>query len=347
MASARALFSILVPDGVQGVPAVPAVKVQVPETSGCRHCTEVSSAKHQVSSLLSKNPFYVLSVPVPQRAPKSILKRDVFDAKNLGAWADLEDDQRIARISGFKSTKCSQFLSSNVRPKVCLDCTARGHETAPRPMLVSTAESHAGLLFKVCYFADEAWSDADVDAEIHRVSRGKLHLHDLSGDKYQSPDEAPVCAPRKPAPAIKKSSRSGKRHAAFEKSFPAHCAGFEALTLPWVILRPGNRTTKSRRRGTRSAPRASCQRSQHHSVPAQETCDTTTAYTPFSLRVRRRDKQALRSTSVCFRAKPMTPEEQQWCVDVSQCRADRVRDCLLYTSPSPRDRQKSRMPSCA
>ena len=26
---------------------------------------------------------------------------------------------------------------------------------------------------------------------------------------------------------------------------------------------------------------------------------------------------------------------------------DRVRDCLLYTSPSPRDRQKSRMPSSA
>ena len=25
----------------------------------------------------------------------------------------------------------------------------------------------------------------------------------------------------------------------------------------------------------------------------------------------------------------------------------RVRDCLLYTSPSPRDRQKSRMPSSA
>ena len=24
-----------------------------------------------------------------------------------------------------------------------------------------------------------------------------------------------------------------------------------------------------------------------------------------------------------------------------------VKDCLLYTSPSPRDRQKSRMPSCA
>ena len=27
--------------------------------------------------------------------------------------------------------------------------------------------------------------------------------------------------------------------------------------------------------------------------------------------------------------------------------ADRLVDCLLYTSPSPRDRQKSRMPSSA
>ena len=26
---------------------------------------------------------------------------------------------------------------------------------------------------------------------------------------------------------------------------------------------------------------------------------------------------------------------------------DRIQDCLLYTSPSPRDRQKSRMPSSA
>ena len=27
--------------------------------------------------------------------------------------------------------------------------------------------------------------------------------------------------------------------------------------------------------------------------------------------------------------------------------ADKAKDCLLYTSPSPRDRQKSRMPSSA
>ena len=29
------------------------------------------------------------------------------------------------------------------------------------------------------------------------------------------------------------------------------------------------------------------------------------------------------------------------------CGCNRRRDCLLYTSPSPRDRQKSRMPSSA
>ena len=32
---------------------------------------------------------------------------------------------------------------------------------------------------------------------------------------------------------------------------------------------------------------------------------------------------------------------------VKQCYGDRIGSCLLYTSPSPRDRQKSRMPSSA
>ena len=36
------------------------------------------------------------------------------------------------------------------------------------------------------------------------------------------------------------------------------------------------------------------------------------------------------------RAKPLTQQKSQWAYD-----------CLLYTSPSPRDRQKSRMPSSA
>ena len=33
--------------------------------------------------------------------------------------------------------------------------------------------------------------------------------------------------------------------------------------------------------------------------------------------------------------------------DILVCRSDRPINCLLYTSPSPRDRQKSRMPSSA
>ena len=32
---------------------------------------------------------------------------------------------------------------------------------------------------------------------------------------------------------------------------------------------------------------------------------------------------------------------------ISQCKQDQGLNCLLYTSPSPRDRQKSRMPSSA
>ena len=39
-----------------------------------------------------------------------------------------------------------------------------------------------------------------------------------------------------------------------------------------------------------------------------------------------------------------TPEETQNDLDEA---LHEVRDCLLYTSPSPRDRQKSRMPSSA
>ena len=34
-------------------------------------------------------------------------------------------------------------------------------------------------------------------------------------------------------------------------------------------------------------------------------------------------------------------------LDKHQSNLIRVEDCLLYTSPSPRDRQKSRMPSSA
>ena len=35
------------------------------------------------------------------------------------------------------------------------------------------------------------------------------------------------------------------------------------------------------------------------------------------------------------------------CVDQDAGKIAQLNDCLLYTSPSPRDRQKSRMPSSA
>ena len=37
----------------------------------------------------------------------------------------------------------------------------------------------------------------------------------------------------------------------------------------------------------------------------------------------------------------------QWSEAVALRQAFQLHDCLLYTSPSPRDRQKSRMPSSA
>ena len=43
-------------------------------------------------------------------------------------------------------------------------------------------------------------------------------------------------------------------------------------------------------------------------------------------------------------------EQAQWIAEAQArqlARAERQTDCLLYTSPSPRDRQKSRMPSSA
>ena len=67
--------------------------------------------KHQDNShqdILRLNKFYVLSVPLTQRTPKSIVKHGVFHAKQVGDWADLQDDAPVMRISGFKSTKLSQ-----------------------------------------------------------------------------------------------------------------------------------------------------------------------------------------------------------------------------------------------
>ena len=39
--------------------------------------------------------------------------------------------------------------------------------------------------------------------------------------------------------------------------------------------------------------------------------------------------------------------DTEYLVNIEKGSVTNVQDCLLYTSPSPRDRQKSRMPSCA
>ena len=43
------------------------------------------------------------------------------------------------------------------------------------------------------------------------------------------------------------------------------------------------------------------------------------------------------------------PSPKALAAEIERCRTmtDKPFGCLLYTSPSPRDRQKSRMPSCA
>ena len=44
----------------------------------------------------------------------------------------------------------------------------------------------------------------------------------------------------------------------------------------------------------------------------------------------------------------LTPEEHKLYIQIKEAERDEQFDaCLLYTSPSPRDRQKSRMPSSA
>ena len=44
---------------------------------------------------------------------------------------------------------------------------------------------------------------------------------------------------------------------------------------------------------------------------------------------------------------PTSIDEVKWAIDQGVKSIVTIRDCLLYTSPSPRDRQKSRMPSSA
>ena len=55
-----------------------------------------------------------------------------------------------------------------------------------------------------------------------------------------------------------------------------------------------------------------------------------------------------REQRVLERAKPIYKTFKGWSEDISNITSfDNLPNCLLYTSPSPRDRQKSRMPSSA
>ena len=48
-----------------------------------------------------------------------------------------------------------------------------------------------------------------------------------------------------------------------------------------------------------------------------------------------------------LRIQNIRPTPQSLVVQIGRSKTDQIGNCLLYTSPSPRDRQKSRMPSSA
>ena len=255
MARAR-VFSVPVLDGVQGVPPTAGVKPQDAKTFAPHGWGKASSTKNQVSNLLTKNYFYALSVPVPPRTPKSILKLGVFHAKNVGAWAELEDDVPVSQVSGFKSTKLLRISSGNACPRVTFDNAPRRDPAPPTSRLVSTSDSVASRLFKMCYYADEGWSDADVDAEIRRATAGMFSLSTLTelecSDDEALATEAPLLSAT-PAPLACPCLVTEDPLAHFEMSFAAQCAGFEALGVPWMVLKAGNRQKESRRRNRVSA----------------------------------------------------------------------------------------------
>ena len=52
-------------------------------------------------------------------------------------------------------------------------------------------------------------------------------------------------------------------------------------------------------------------------------------------------------TAIHFNAAWNEPNKAAWVGELTDCERTYPNTCLLYTSPSPRDRQKSRMPSSA
>ena len=254
MARAR-VFSVLVPDGVQGVPLPDGVSPKDPETSGPPWMGKI--LKHQDNTLpdiLRFNPFYPLSVPPPQRAPKSIIKHGVFHAKNFDNWADAVDDATILSVSGFQSTKLSQFLPSVSHRHVSF-CVPK-HYQPSTAHAGGLADSFTGRLFKACFHANDSWDDADVEAEVKRVTCNKMSVSD-----FQTPelpvDQREFCKadvrPGKHLP-VSTAPPTASPRVSIEDKFPAQCAGFEAIGLPWVMLKAGHRNTKTRYASTRFAP---------------------------------------------------------------------------------------------
>ena len=85
-----------------------------------------------------------------------------------------------------------------------------------------------------------------------------------------------------------------------------------------------------------------------HGAALRSSCSSAAAATPLGFRARVRDASWYRPAS---RATPHSVPPRALASDgdgdAPAATSSPVSTCLLYTSPSPRDRQKSRMPSSA
>ena len=89
-----------------------------------------------------------------------------------------------------------------------------------------------------------------MEDEILRATRGMFSLsalhvsqldHEEQLDVVESDVSADSCPGTPPSRTVKDPLMD------FESSFAAHCAGFEAIRLPWVMLKAGTRRCKQRR----------------------------------------------------------------------------------------------------
>ena len=60
-----------------------------------------------------------------------------------------------------------------------------------------------------------------------------------------------------------------------------------------------------------------------------------------------RGKKQISFAGIKWLVLQMSQHDQPLTIDIVDLHLEKYTDCLLYTSPSPRDRQKSRMPSSA